>query len=168
VYYIAQNHSLQPFHKLSAHDKYRETRHDWLRLAVSNGSTKWLRYFIQTYLSQLKDQQISAEAFAQALEAELEARQLDTPARQRNYRSNIAQALKSFDSSHPAIALVSLSTEQYRELNDIARGRLAERETRYLTSDQAAALVERSRSNSGGLRSLIVVRDSRSIYRSQE
>jgi hypothetical protein len=49
------------------------------------------------------------------------ARHLLTPAQQKNYRSNVVQAIKSFDPSHPAISLVSPTTEEYRELNDAQR-----------------------------------------------
>lgn len=117
---------------------------NWLDLAASHGATKWVQQFIRSYLPQLKDQTISAETFAQALKDELLARHLSTPAQQKNYRSNLVQAIKSFDSSHPAIALISPSAEEYRDLNDAQRGKLADRETRYFTSNQAQTLVDRA------------------------
>lgn len=67
-----------------------------------------------------------------------------TPAQQKNYRSNVVQAIKVFDPDHPAIALVSLSTEQYRILNDQQRERLAARRTRYITSETAEEIVHRA------------------------
>jgi Telomere resolvase len=117
---------------------------NWLDLAASHGATKWVQQFIRSYLPQLKDQAVAAEAFAQSLEEELLARQLSTPAQQKNYRSNLVQAIKSFDPAHPAIALISPTAEEYRELNDAQRGKLADRKTRFFTSDQAQALVERA------------------------
>lgn len=117
---------------------------DWLDLAAAHGSTKWVQRFIQTHLPQLEAQTLSAEAFAQSLEEELLTRQLLTPAQQKNYRSNVVQALKSFDATHPAISIVAPTAEEYRELNDAQRGKLAGRETRYLSSDQAQALVDRA------------------------
>src|SRR6476646_5009189 len=117
---------------------------NWLELAVSHGATKWVKRFIQTYLPQIREQSISAETFAQVLKDELRSRKLTTPAQQKNYRSNICQALKVIDANHSAIALVSPTTEQYRELNEQQRGRLAERETKYFTSATAEILVERA------------------------
>jgi hypothetical protein len=117
---------------------------NWLELAASHGATKWVKRFIQTYLPQIREQSISAETFAQVLEDELRSRKLTTPAQQKNYRSNICQALKVIDVNHSAIALVSPTTEQYRELNEEQRGRLADRETKYFTSATAEILVERA------------------------
>jgi cell division protein FtsB len=88
---------------------------------------------------------LSTEAFAEALEQEFASRMLNTPAQQKNYRSNVVQAIKVFDPEHPAIELVSLSTEQYRILNDQQRERIADRETRFITSEAAEAIVERAR-----------------------
>lgn len=117
---------------------------DWLELAASFGSTKWLRNFITDTLLALHEQTLTPANFADAVERELQSRNLNTPAKQKNYRSNLVQALKVLDPNHPAIALVGLTTEQYRELNDAQRGKLADRETRYITSDQAEALVSRA------------------------
>ena len=117
---------------------------NWLDLAASHGATKWVKQFIQTYLPQLQDQTISAQQFATHYADELDSRNLLTPAQQKNYRSNLCQAIKTFDPEHPAIALISPTAEEYRELNDAQRGKLADRETRYLTSDQAQALVDRA------------------------
>lgn len=117
---------------------------NWLDLAAVHGATKWVQHFIRAFLPQLKDQQISDESFAHALNEELQARKLTTPAQQKNYRSNMVQAIKSFDPDHAAIALVSPTAEEYRELNDAQRGKLADRETRYFTSQQAQTLVDRA------------------------
>jgi Telomere resolvase len=125
---------------------------NWLDLAASHGSTKWVQHFIRSYLPQLKDQRIAPEVFAQTLEEELQTRLLTTAAQQKNYRSNVVQAIKSIASDHSAeasllldaIALVSPTAEEYRELNDAQRGKLADREIRYFTSDQAQTLVDRA------------------------
>lgn len=117
---------------------------NWLDLAAVHGATKWVQHFIRAFLPQLKDQQISNESFAHSLDEELQARKLTTPAQQKNYRSNVVQAIKSFDPDHAAIALVSPTAEEYRELNDAQRGKLADRETRYFTSEQAQTLVDRA------------------------
>jgi polyhydroxyalkanoate synthesis regulator phasin len=117
---------------------------NWLGLAASHGATGWVRNFIKAYLPRLKDQAISAQQFALHFSDELDSRNLTTPAQQKNYRSNLCQALKTLDPGHPAIALISPSAEEYRELNDAQRGKLADRETRYFTSNQAQTLVDRA------------------------
>jgi len=118
---------------------------NWLQSAESCGSTKWLKQFIRFYVAELQAGRLGAEAFAEALEQEFASRMLNTPAQQKNYRSNVVQAIKVFDPEHPAIELVSLSTEQYRILNDQQRERIADRETRFITSEAAEAIVERAR-----------------------
>jgi len=117
---------------------------NWLELAASHGATGWVRNFIKAYLPQLKDQAISAQQFALHFSDELDSRNLSTPAQQKNYRSNLCQAIKVIDPDHPAIALISPSTDEYRELNEAQRGKLADRETRYFTSNQAQTLVDRA------------------------
>jgi hypothetical protein len=117
---------------------------NWLDFAASHGATKWIQKFIRMYLPQLEDQTISVDVFAQMLEEEFQARQLTTPAQQKNYRSNVVQALKSVVPDHRAISLVSPTTEQYRKLNEEQRERLADRETKYFTRSIAEALVERA------------------------
>jgi len=118
---------------------------DWLQSAANCGSTKWLKQFIRFYVLELETERLSPEAFAHELEEEFASRGLDTPAQQKNYRSNVVQAIKVFDPNHPAIDLVALSTEQYRILNDQQRERIADRETRFITSAVAEAIVERAR-----------------------
>jgi len=124
---------------------------DLVELAAAHGSTKWVKQFIRDALPPLIEQALLPEAFAASFEQALQERNLLIPAQQKNYRSNLCQALKVIDENHPAyplcqaaIALVSLTTEQYRELNDEQRGRLSDRETKFFTSQVAEQLVERA------------------------
>jgi hypothetical protein len=117
---------------------------NWLDLAAAHGSTKWVKQFVIDYLPKLAQQSISSTEFAEAFDQELQARNLVTPKQQKNYRSNLCQALKTINEQHPAIVLVSPTAEEYRELNDAQRGKLADRETRYFTSNQAQILVDRA------------------------
>ncbi|PSN20622.1 hypothetical protein C7271_01210 [filamentous cyanobacterium CCP5] len=80
-------------------------------------------------MAELQSGRLSAEAFAEELEAEFASRRLNTPAQQKNYRSNVVQALKIFAPTHRAlakplrrsIALISLSTEPLKpsQLNSL-------------------------------------------------
>ncbi|NEQ48466.1 MAG: hypothetical protein F6K00_35025 [Leptolyngbya sp. SIOISBB] len=115
---------------------------DWLDVAASKGSTQWLQQFIYTFLSRLEKGQITVQEFADEFESELASRMLDTPKRQKNYRSNVVQALKILDAEHPAIRLVTLTTDEYRRLNDEQRGRVAQRDTQYLHPDAISHMVK--------------------------
>jgi hypothetical protein len=117
---------------------------DWLERAVSYGSTKWLQQFIRFYFKELQAGRIRAEDLAEELEQEFDSRRLTTPAKQKNYRSNVVMALKQIDPDHAAIPLVSLSTEQYRALNDQQRERVADRETRFIDNSAVDRLVEKA------------------------
>lgn len=119
-----------------------QTSPEWLDEAASKGSTKWLQQFIYTYLAQLERGMLTAEAFANELEEEFASRMLDTPKKQKNYRSNVVQALKVLDPDHPAIPLVGLSTDEYRALNDEQKARVADRETRFIHPDAVETVVE--------------------------
>ena len=125
--------------------------HHWLELAATHGSTQWVKQFIRKFLPQLVDQSLCPQDFAAAFEEQLSDRHLSTPAKQKNYRSNLCQALKSIDEHHPANALcqearslVSPTSEQYREMNDDQRGRLSNRTTQYFTSEVAQQLADRA------------------------
>jgi hypothetical protein len=84
------------------------------------------------------------EDLAEELEQEFDSRRLTTPAQQKNYRSNVVMALKQLDPDHAAIPLVSLSTDQYRVLNDQQKERVADRETRFIDNTAVDALVEKA------------------------
>lgn len=116
----------------------------WLDLACSHLSTKWLKQSLQSLLPSLVAGELSCKEFANQVEDCLHDRGLFTPAQQKNPRSNIVQALKSIDEQHPAIPLVGLTTEQFRDLNEEQRGRLAQRETQFFTSAIAEELVQRA------------------------
>jgi Telomere resolvase len=116
----------------------------WLKQAASHATTKWLRDFLMATLPRLQVQSLSPESFANALEELLLDRSLTSLAQQKNYRSNVCQALKSIDPNHPAILLVSPTTEQYRELNEEQRSKLAMRETKYFSSATADLIVARA------------------------
>ena len=113
---------------------------DWLDIAASKGATKWLQQFIRFYLAQLQQGSLTPEGFADELNQEFASRRLESDAQQKNYRSNVVQALKILDEQHPAIAMVALSTEQYRVLNDEQKERVADRETRFI--DDPVAIVD--------------------------
>ncbi|MGF1523288.1 MAG: protelomerase family protein [Leptolyngbyaceae cyanobacterium] len=115
---------------------------NWIETAASYGATKWLQQFIRFYLSELQAGRLSPEAFANELEEEFASRNLKTAKQQKNYRSNVVQALKVLDSEHPAIALVGLSTAQYRALNDEQKARIADRETQFIDKEIVGTIVE--------------------------
>ncbi|MEM6840380.1 MAG: protelomerase family protein [Cyanobacteria bacterium P01_C01_bin.120] len=115
---------------------------NWLDVASGKASTKWLEQFMHRHLALLEKGQITPQEFANELEEEFASRMLNTPAKQKNYRSNVVQGLKILEPHHPAIELVALSTDEYRRLNDQQRGRVAQRETQYLHPDAVKALVK--------------------------
>jgi Telomere resolvase len=116
----------------------------WLKQAVSHATTKWLRDFLLAMLPQLHAQNLSPESFAADLQELFLSRSLISLAQQKNYRSNVCQALKSIDPHHPAILIVSPTTEEYRELNEVQRSKLAGRETKYFSSETADLIVDRA------------------------
>ena len=117
---------------------------NWLDSALEHITARWLQSTLATSLPRLVAGNLSAKDFANEFTALLETRGLLTPAQQKNYRSNVTQALRSIDPHHPAIPLVALSTDTYRQLNDIQRGRLADAQTKFISSATVERLVERA------------------------
>jgi hypothetical protein len=99
---------------------------NWLDLALTHVVTQWLKRSLQDLLPPLIAGEISSEAFAAEIDALLQSRNLVTLSQQKNPRSNVAQALKSIAPNHPAIALVSLASDEYRLLNDAQLGKLGD------------------------------------------
>jgi Telomere resolvase len=110
--------------------------------AATHVKTTWLKDFISEYFPKLDNAQISIEDFAAAVDRLLTDRALHDLKQQKNPRSNIVQALKSIDPNHPAIPLVSLTTDEYRDLNQAQQLKLSSRETRFIT--QTIPLVDRA------------------------
>ncbi|MBE9010817.1 hypothetical protein IQ250_11430, partial [Pseudanabaenaceae cyanobacterium LEGE 13415] len=117
---------------------------NWLDLACAHLSTKWLKHELKPLLVDLVAGELSAEGFASRVDDLLNERNLRTISQQKNPRSNIVQALKAIDQNHPAIAIIGLTTEQYRDLNEVQRGRLAERETKFFSGETAERLVDQA------------------------
>ncbi|MCU0551482.1 MAG: telomere resolvase [Leptolyngbya sp. Prado105] len=123
-----------------------------LDLACAHLSTKWLKHALKPLLADLIAGELSAQGFASHVDDLLEERSLKTIAQQKNPRSNIVQALKAIQEDHPAgasllpeaIAIVGLTSEQYRDLNEVQRGRLAERETKFISGENAEKLVDQA------------------------
>lgn len=116
-----------------------------LEAAIGKGSTAWLRDFIRDNLPCLIEGGLSPEDFADRVSAQLDKRQLTEPRQQKNYRSNLAQAIKAVSPRHPAIELVQLSTESYRDLGEAQAIRLAERHSVFISPEQAEELVALAR-----------------------
>ena len=117
---------------------------DWLDEATSKGSTKWLQQFISVQLPLLIEGVITSAEFADELESEFASRMLNTLKQQKNYRSNVVQAIKVVNSEHPAIALVAPTTEQYKQLNDEQKERVTDRETRFILPDALEMAVDKA------------------------
>jgi hypothetical protein len=110
-------------------------------LALSHIVSGWLRKFAS---EELTTAHLDPEKFASQLDLLFIKRKLTSIAQQKNPRSNLVQALKAIDPDHPAISFVSLTSEQYRELNDLQRGRLADRSTKFISAQNVELLVERA------------------------
>lgn len=117
---------------------------NWLDLTCAHLSTKWLKHELKPLLVDLVAGDLSAEDFGSRVDDLLNERNLKSISQQKNPRSNIVQALKAIDQNHPAIAIVGLTTEQYRNLNEVQRGRLAERETKFFSGENAEKLVDKA------------------------
>lgn len=124
----------------------------WLEAAKAKASTAWIREFIASNLPPLIEGSISPQEFSDRLEARFLSRVTDerpnglnTPESQKNYRSNIVQAIKTIDKNHPAIELVKLSQGEYSRLNDSQALKVADRDATFISPEQCEALVSHSR-----------------------
>jgi len=108
-----------------------------LELAIVEGKTKWLKEYLTKHLLSLNlpstDYQTWFDHFIQTLES----RGLSQPSQQKNYLTNVRNAIKVLDPDHPALEIIGFSRETWVEINEADRDRIAERTTKLISNPDA-------------------------------
>lgn len=105
--------------------------------AIAQGRTVWLQNLLSELLPNLpKDSQDCCDWFDLILEA-FEHRQLIEPSQQKNYLTDVRNAIKVLDPHHPALNIVKFDKETWVEINNANSDRIAQRHTQFLSDPQA-------------------------------
>ncbi|BAZ47266.1 hypothetical protein NIES4102_43120 (plasmid) [Chondrocystis sp. NIES-4102] len=110
---------------------------DLIETAAANGRTKWLRELLQERLPQLKNDDNSYYDWFEHLISVMEGRGLIEPTQQKDYLSDVRNALKVLDPEHPALDVVDFDKATWTQINNRASDRLSERTTKFISHPDA-------------------------------
>ena len=102
--------------------------------AIDHGRTKWLRNLIAERLPEIVNvQDVSTiQQWDLSLKQFMSERGLIEPRQQKDYWTDIRNAISTVNPHHPALSLVGLSTEQWISLNHQQREQLQNRTTKFI------------------------------------
>ncbi|MGL5833219.1 MAG: protelomerase family protein [Waterburya sp.] len=112
-----------------------------LEKAVNCGKTLWLRKLLGERLPQLDHRDISYQDWFEQILEVMEQRGLVEPRQQKNYLSDIRNAIKILNPSHPALEIVNFDKETWIEINNNDTERIAQRTTKLLKDPNAIVQV---------------------------
>lgn len=120
-----------------------------LQEAISKGKAKWLQDFLAENLPFLDLPSTDYHSWFNDFIRTLESRKLSKPSQQKNYLTDVRNAIKVLDPSHPALEVIKFSRETWVEINEADRDRIADRKTKLINNpdaivDQATELISGS------------------------
>ncbi len=103
-----------------------------LLVAVNQGRTKWLQKLLSQRLAQLNLPDANYHTWFDALIQSMENRGLVEPSQQKDYLSDVRNAIKVLDTEHPALEVVDFDKQTWTEINNLNSDRIAQRITKFL------------------------------------
>ena len=112
--------------------------------AIAHGRTKWLRTLMAERLPAIINEQNpdNIQQWDSDLKQFMGDRGLVEPRQQKDYWSDLRNAISTLNPNHPALALVGLTTQQWISINNTDRDKLQNRTTKFINSPDT--VVERA------------------------
>lgn len=111
-------------------------------VAASKGRTIWLQNLLKELLPQLNLPSTDYQTWLKTLLEVMEHRGLTQPTQQKDYLSDVRNAIRVLDPNHPALEIVDFDTNTWIEINNRASDRLGERQTKLI--DHPDKIVKRA------------------------
>lgn len=111
--------------------------------AISKGLTVWLRELLAKRLPSLPTDIDGCNHWYNSLIATFKVRGLTEPSQQKNYLTQVRNAIKVIDPKHPALDVVKFDTKTWIEINNTDNDRIASRNTKFISNPET--IVERAR-----------------------
>lgn len=108
-----------------------------LQSAISKGKTQWLQQYLSDNLPSLNLPNTNYQTWFDDFIQTLESKNLSQPSQQKNYLTNVRNAIKVLDPNHPALEVIKFSRETWVEINQADRDRIAERSTKLIDNPDA-------------------------------
>lgn len=113
-----------------------------LQIAAKKGRTVWLRQLLQEHLPELSHADADYHDWFNSLLKVMNERGLVEPTQQKDYLSDVRNAIKVLDPQHPALEIVDFDKATWTEINNHYSDRIAERTTKFI--DNPDAIVKRA------------------------
>lgn len=112
------------------------------QVAAQKARTVWLQNLLLELLPQLNRDSIDYHTWFDSLIEFMEGRGLVEPTQQKDYLSDVRNAIKVLDPNHEALEVVDFDKETWTQINNRSSDRLAERKTKFI--DDPDAIVNRA------------------------
>jgi hypothetical protein len=110
---------------------------DLLAEAISKGTTVWLRKLLTEKLPLLPTNVDGCVAWYSSLLQAFESRNLIEPSQQKNFLTQVRNAIKVLNPEHPALKVVKFDLETWVEINNTDVDRIANRTTQLISNPDA-------------------------------
>ena len=108
-----------------------------LQSAITKGKTQWLQKYLSENLPSLDLPSTNYQHWFDDFIHTLESKGLSKPSQQKNYLTNVRNAIKVFDPNHPALEVIKFSKDTWIAINEADRDRIAERSTKLIDNPDA-------------------------------
>lgn len=113
-----------------------------LQIAADKGRTRWLQNLLTERLPELNRPEADYQNWFNSVIEFMVQRGLTEPTQQKDYISDIRNAIKVIDPNHPALEIVDFNKETWTEINNHYSDRIANRRIKFL--DNPDAIVNRA------------------------
>jgi Telomere resolvase len=108
-----------------------------LEAAIAKAKTQWLKSLLAEKLPELFSESLDYQIWFDEIVEHMEHRGLVEPQQQKNYLSDVRNAIKVINPNHPALNVVKFDTETWTEINHASSDRIAERKTKFIRDPEA-------------------------------
>ncbi|MBW4532562.1 MAG: telomere resolvase [Pleurocapsa minor HA4230-MV1] len=108
-----------------------------VQAAANKGRTVWLQNCLIELLPQLNQPSTDYQTWFDSIKSVMKQRGLTQPTQQKDYLSDIRNAIKVIDPHHPALQVVDFDTSTWVQINNRAGDRLGERKTKFIDNPDA-------------------------------
>lgn len=100
--------------------------------AAGKGRTVWLQNLLTELLPQLNLPSTDYQSWFDSVIEVMEHRGLTQPTQQKDYLSDVRNAIRVLDPNHPALEVVDFDTSTWIQINNRSSDRLGERQTKFI------------------------------------
>ncbi|HHP7229471.1 MAG TPA: protelomerase family protein, partial [Xenococcaceae cyanobacterium] len=108
-----------------------------LEAAVAKAKTQWLKSLLADKLPELFSETSDHQIWFDEIVKHMEDRGLVEPQQQKNYVTDVRNAIKVIDPDHPSLKVVKFDTETWTEINNASSDAIAERKTKFIHDPEA-------------------------------